>query len=105
MSGACGFVQASKEDFGISVVEAQACGIPVLAFGEGGAKETVLDAQNTRNPTGLFFYEQSEQELIEKIMQFLKLDLKPGDCKKNAKKFSARIFRDRMLQQITSLTS
>ncbi len=55
LRGAEGFIQASKEDFGISSVEAQACGIPVIAFGEGGALETVIDAQSNGNPTGIFF--------------------------------------------------
>ena len=60
LRGAKGFIQASKEDFGISSVEAQACGIPVIAFGEGGALETVIGTQSNDNPTGLFFYKQSE---------------------------------------------
>ena len=55
LRGARGFIQASKEDFGISSVEAQACGIPVIAFGEGGALETVIDAQSNDNPTGGLF--------------------------------------------------
>ena len=105
LRGAIGFIQASKEDFGISVVEAQACGIPVLAFGEGGARETVMDAHSASNPTGMFFLEQSEQELIEKLLEFLKVEFKPTDCIKNAKKFSVDRFRYRMLQQINSLIS
>ena len=105
LRGAKGFIQASKEDFGISCVEAQACGIPVIAFGEGGALETVLDAQSNDNPTGIFFYKQSEDELIKQIIEFSKLEFNKADCIKNAKKFSSKNFRYKMLDQINSLTS
>ena len=105
LRGAKGFIQASKEDFGISSVEAQACGIPVIAFGEGGALETVIGTQSNDNPTGLFFYKQSEDELIKKIIEFSELDFKKADCVKNAKKFSGENFRNKMLDQINSLIS
>ena len=105
LRGAKGFIQASKEDFGISCVEAQACGIPVIAFGEGGALETVLDAQSNDNPTGIFFYKQSEDELIKQIIEFSKLEFNKADCIKNAKKFSGENFRYKMLNQINSLIS
>ena len=93
LRGAKGFIQASKEDFGISSVEAQACGIPVIAFGEGGALETVIGTQSNDNPTGVFFYKQSEDELIKKIIEFSKLEFNKADCVKNAKKFSGKNFR------------
>jgi len=105
LRGAKGFIQASKEDFGISSVEAQACGIPVIAFGEGGALETVVDTKSNNNPTGTFFYKQSEDDLIEQIIEFSKLEFNKADCIKNAKKFSAENFRYKMLEQIDSLTS
>jgi len=105
LRGAKGFIQASREDFGISSVEAQACGIPVIAFGEGGALETVIDAQSNDNPTGVFFCKQSEDELIKKIIEFSKLEFDKADCVKNAKKFSSENFRYKMLDQINSLTS
>lgn len=53
MQRAKAFVFAAEEDFGISVVEAQACGTPVIAYGKGGALETVLDSSHAC-PTGLF---------------------------------------------------
>ena len=105
LRGAKGFVQASKEDFGISSVEAQACGIPIIAFGEGGALETVIDTLSNDNPTGIFFHEQSEDSLIERVIEFSKLEFNKADCVKNAKKFSGENFRYKMLDQINSLIS
>ena len=57
----------AHEDFGIVPLEAQACGMPVLAFGEGGATETVLPAQSGRPGTGLFFHPQSADALAAAI--------------------------------------
>ena len=60
-----GFVCATEEDFGIAMVEAQAAGCPVIAYGRGGALETVLDGE-----TGIFFFEQSAESLIEALQRF-----------------------------------
>lgn len=61
------FIYAAKEDFGIVPVEAQSCGLPVIAFQEGGVKETVV-----ANKTGVFFQNQTEESLIEAISHFEK---------------------------------
>jgi glycosyltransferase involved in cell wall biosynthesis len=58
------------EDFGIVPVEAQACGTPVIAYGEGGAAETVLPADETRRGTGRFFPHQTAQALAEAMAWF-----------------------------------
>ena len=60
-----GFVCATEEDFGIAIVEAQAAGCPVIAYGKGGALETVLE-----NQTGVLFPEQTPQSLIEALQEF-----------------------------------
>lgn len=60
-----GFVSMAEEDFGIAIVEAQAAGCPVIAFGRGGALETI-----TNGVTGVFFQEQSVQSLVDAIMKF-----------------------------------
>lgn len=61
-----GFVFAAEEDFGIVPLEAQAAGTPVIAFGRGGALETVrgLDGEH---PTGVFFAEQSVKSLSQAV--------------------------------------
>lgn len=58
------------EDFGIVPVEAQACGTPVIALGEGGATESVLPASSGRPGTGLFFPEQNVRSLCAAIEEF-----------------------------------
>jgi glycosyltransferase involved in cell wall biosynthesis len=59
-----------EEDFGIVPVEAQACGTPVIAFGRGGATETVLPLGAHRDPTGLWFEEQSADCLTAALERF-----------------------------------
>ena len=61
------FIFPGEEDFGITPVEAMASGRPVLAFGRGGALETVvgIDDPPKRPATGIFFYEQTEQDLLK----------------------------------------
>ena len=68
MAQAKAFVYAACEDFGISPVEAQACGTPVIAYGAGGALETVRDIrQHSDTGTGLFFGTQTEAALVEAV--------------------------------------
>lgn len=59
----------AEEDFGITPIEAQACGTPVIAFGKGGACETVINEK-----TGVFFDKQEVDSLCEGILKFEKLD-------------------------------
>jgi glycosyltransferase involved in cell wall biosynthesis len=60
----------AEEDFGIVPVEAQACGCPVIAFGRGGAVETVKPLGTSAHPTGLFFDVQSAESVIDAIERF-----------------------------------
>jgi glycosyltransferase involved in cell wall biosynthesis len=84
LSKARAFVFSAEEDFGIVNVEAQACGIPVIAYGRGGALETVI-----KDKTGLFFYRQDVASIITAIKDFLaKEDLfNPAEIRANAERF------------------
>ena len=93
MQKAKGFVFASEEDFGITPVEAQACGTPVIAYGKGGALETIR-GQECEDSTGLFFYRQTTEAIIEVVRSFetLSTDILPQICRNNAERFSTERF-------------
>jgi glycosyltransferase involved in cell wall biosynthesis len=97
MQRARAFVFAAEEDFGITPVEAQSCGTPVIAFEGGGARETVRGLES-ENATGVFFSEQSPESLLEAIETFEKTELriKPEACAKNAERFSEDRFREEL---------
>jgi glycosyltransferase involved in cell wall biosynthesis len=100
MSKAKAFIYAAQEDFGIAVVEAQACGTPAIAYGAGGALETVRDlSQNPRSATGLLFPVQTEAALIEAVERFEahSQEFKPEVARSHAASFSPRIFQQRYL--------
>lgn len=88
------FVFAAEEDFGISVVEAQACGTPVIAFGRGGALESVVGLP-LEQPTGVFFGEQTSESLLEAVKQFERNASRfdPRQCRRNAERFSSENFK------------
>lgn len=98
MQRANGFVFAAEEDFGISVLEAQACGTPVIAFGKGGALETVRGL-GTDEPTGVFFYEHSCDSLAAGVCLFEaeREQFTAASCRKNAVPFSVERFRREFL--------
>jgi len=90
MSKAKAFVYAAEEDFGIVPVEAQAAGVPVIAFGKGGVEESVLDGQ-----TGILFDEQNVASLIGAVQRFIKQEdrFDPALIRRNAERFSPQRFR------------
>lgn len=89
------FIFAAEEDFGIIVVEAQACGTPVIALGKGGALETVRGLEETE-PTGVFFEEQTVESLIRGIKEFEGSShrILPENCRKNSLQFNTSRFHD-----------
>ncbi len=91
---ACAFVFAAEEDFGIAPIEAQSCGTPVIAFGKGGALETIRGL-DTERPTGVFFGQQSTAALIEAVGLFERERgrISPMACRENAQRFSVAAFR------------
>ncbi|MBU9825044.1 glycosyltransferase family 4 protein [Rahnella perminowiae] len=95
------FVFAAEEDFGITPVEAQASGTPVIAFGKGGVLETIRP-YGERNATGMFFSEQTAESLIKAVRHFdtIKDTILPQDCRENALKFSAQRFHDELDEYI-----
>lgn len=94
-----GFVFAAIEDFGLLPVEAQACGTPVIAYGKGGALETVKSTESgAQKPTGVFFDEQTPESIIKAIENFeARIDLfTPQNCRDHAESFSEENFRQQL---------
>lgn len=81
-----------EEDFGITMVEAQYAGKPVIAFKKGGATEIVKEGV-----TGLFFNHQNVDSLIAVLKKFERFEYNSFNCKKNAKKFSDKNFKKNLL--------
>jgi glycosyltransferase involved in cell wall biosynthesis len=88
MQKAKAFIFAAEEDFGIAPLEAQACGTPVIAYGKGGALETIIDSSVNR--TGIFFHQQNANSLCGAVDRFEGLNIKINseDCRENALRFS-----------------
>jgi glycosyltransferase involved in cell wall biosynthesis len=80
-----------EDDFGITPIEAMACGRPVIAYNKGGVAETVKDGA-----TGVFFNDPNSASLVEAINAMEKnyTNFSPNVCRKQAEKFSFEVFRD-----------
>lgn len=99
MQRAKAFVFAAEEDFGIAPVEAQACGTPVIAYGRGGALETVIASGDASTRTGLFFERQEKADIMDAVMRFEAADgFDPHVCRANARRFTAERFREGLLE-------
>ncbi|MDP3994261.1 MAG: glycosyltransferase [bacterium] len=86
--GAEAFILAQKdEDFGLTAVEAQAAGTPVIAFRGGGYTESIIEGK-----TGVFFDKPTPESLTGAIKKFNSMKIKPEDCIVQAKKFSKERF-------------
>lgn len=84
-----------EEDFGIVPVEAQAAGVPVIAYRVGGASETVIDGQ-----TGVLFDEQTSESLVAAIQRFEAASFNPAAARENARRFGRERFREQMAEVI-----
>lgn len=96
MQSARAMVFAAEEDFGITMVEAQACGTPVIAFAEGGARDIFSDG------TGILFDEQSEASIIAAVREFeaAGAEISSAACRENALRFSESLFRARLMAAV-----
>lgn len=93
------YILPGVEDFSIAPVQAQAAGRPVIAFGAGGALDTVLEGQ-----TGTFFYEPTPEALADAVRAFNPEEVDPCICRANAERFAAPLFREGLRQFIRERT-
>lgn len=82
------FIFPGEEDFGITPLEAQASGRPVIAYGKGGALETVIDGE-----TGIFFEQQTVASLKDAILKFEMVEWNKENIREHALKFDEEIFK------------
>jgi len=97
-AGCRALVFPTMEDFGITPLEAMAAGRPVIAFGVGGARETVIEPGGADPPTGLFFARQTAEDLIDALERF---EAEPGrfepkQLRRRAEAFDRPLFKERI---------
>jgi glycosyltransferase involved in cell wall biosynthesis len=85
------FIFPGEEDFGLTPLEAQASGRPAIAYGAGGALETIVDGE-----TGLFFRQPTVDALAETLAGFAADDWDPRRIRQNAEKFDNSVFKDQL---------
>jgi len=96
-SGCRAFIFPGEEDFGITPLEAQASGRPVIAYGAGGALETVID-----NETGRFFHEQTPDALAETVRRFDPDTWDTQKIRQHAEKFDEEVFKENIRNFVSS---
>lgn len=96
--GAKALIFAQEEDFGMVAVEAQAAGVPVIAYRKGGALDTVIEGE-----TGVFFQEQTVHSLIDAINKFKRMRFEGEKIKLNAARFSQEKFKSKFKNLIKEL--
>lgn len=91
-----GLIHAAEEDFGIALVEAQAAGCPVIAYGKGGAKETVIHGE-----TGILYPHQTAEAIVEAVQDFERgvFQFDPRHLRRHAERFDRKHF----IKNLTSL--
>ncbi|MFH0873570.1 MAG: glycosyltransferase [Candidatus Komeilibacteria bacterium] len=91
-------IHPQEEDFGITIVEAMASGRPVIAYGSGGARETVQPGK-----TGHFFADQSWEALAAAVMHYSPNDFDPAYIRQQAERFDSRLFREKISSFVQSV--
>ncbi|MBW7875975.1 MAG: glycosyltransferase [Candidatus Cloacimonetes bacterium] len=89
------FLFPGEEDYGITPLESQASGVPVIAYGAGGALETVSE-----NQSGIFFREQTADSLLDALDLFESMEFSKENCILNAKRFDPEPFRLRFRDSV-----
>lgn len=98
------FIFAADEDFGITPVEAQAAGCPVIAYGKGGVTETIV-GWPASGSTGILFDSQTSDALVGAVNLFEAHadEFDPKACRANAERFGSERFRERLLAVVGEL--
>jgi glycosyltransferase involved in cell wall biosynthesis len=93
LSGARALLFPGEEDFGIVPVEAQAAGVPVIAYGVGGARDSVIEGE-----TGIFHAEQTVASVASAILHFEDVRFDEQRIRANARRFGRERFRAQMAE-------
>jgi glycosyltransferase involved in cell wall biosynthesis len=88
------------EDFGMTVLEMNACGRPVIAYAKGGALETIVDGE-----TGIIFHDQTVESLSNAIERFELISFDSAAIRRHAERFSKQRFCDRIHQIVDEALS
>lgn len=99
-NGAEALVFPQVEDFGLVAAEAQACGTPIVAFSQGGAREIVEDGV-----TGIFFHHQTVDDLVMAVKKFLLSSFEDRAMRESAKRFSKTKFKNKISKIVSSVHS
>ncbi len=98
------YIFPALEDFGITPLEAMASGRPVIAYGKGGATETILEGK-----TGIFFDKQTPESVIQAIKRFEQIErvkpFNPRQIREHALTFDKSVFKQRFKQVIKEITT
>lgn len=95
------FMWPGEEDFGISPLQANAAGRPVIAYAAGGALETVITGSDMASVTGAFFTEQSVAAIIQTVEAFDPLSVSPAACRRHAEQYDIAVFKRRIHEFVT----
>lgn len=98
MQGARAFLAPQLEDFGMAMLEANACGVPVIAYGKGGALDSTIDGE-----TGVLFGEQTLEAVIDAIKRFETISFDAAAIRRHAERFSKRRFIETIQQLVFDL--